>query len=404
MFLRDEKFEDAIETLKEALELDSEYTAAYNLTGIAWSRLGNGRKTLAAFRKGKNLDKENPVLHFNLAIALETWGQIEKAPARYRAAFRLHPGWLDVMNALGLNLFKQEDYAAANRCFSRVLKYDPANAEALNNKGVVLADQGRHKEAIKKYRAALEIDNKYINAGLNLSRALEDTENFAASLEELERLADLAPTDWDVRTRLAALYHKLERHDEAMDQARAILDKDPDNIQALRIEGAIQGIQGNDEEAKNIFERITSMNPVEGGGENYDRFMIEPPDSRYWLDLVPPPAAVLPEPPAAVPPAPPPPPPVVAPETIAEEEPPRADTPAQEEVEQPVPDVAQDATQDIAQDAVTDEVSGGDLLGLLRYLMELTASLPEPVLDDFIAGNVHTEMERLIHALEDLHG
>jgi Flp pilus assembly protein TadD len=290
---------------------------------------------------------------------------MEKAPPRYRAAFRLHPGWLDPMNALGLNLFKQEDYAAANRSFSKVLKFDPANAEALNNKGVVLAGQGRHKEAIKKYRAALEIDGKYVNAGLNLSRSLEDTENFAAALEELERLADLAPTDWDVRTRLAALYHKLERHDEAMDQARAILDKNPDHIQALRIEGAIQGIQGNDEEAKNIFERITAMNPVEGSGESYDRFMIESPDSRYWLDLVPPPAAVPPAP----------------------AEKPR---PARLGATVPAPPA--------------EPVLAGDLLGLLRYLLGLAGALPKPALDDFMQSEARAEMTRIIRSLEDSYG
>jgi tetratricopeptide (TPR) repeat protein len=396
MFLRDEKFEDAVESLKEALELDPEYTAAYNLQGIAWSRLGNGKKALAAFRKGRSLEKENPVLHFNLGIALETWGQPEKAPPRYRAAFRLHPGWLGAMNALGLNQFRQEDYAAANRTFSKVLKFDPANAEALNNKGVVLADQGRHKEAIKKYRAALEIDGKYVKAGLNLARALAETENFAAALEELERLADLAPADWEVRTRLAALYHKLERYDEAMDQARAILEKSPDNIQALRIEGAIQGIQGNDEEAKNIFEYITSINPVEESGDLYDRFMIEPPDSRYWLDLEPPPAAV---PPAATGKKPG---PArfgagakagTAPAAPAEPAPPAAaaETPAPQETPAPAASLA-------------GPVPGGDLLGLLRYLMDLAGALPEPALGDFMHSLVREEMKLIIDALEHSHG
>jgi tetratricopeptide (TPR) repeat protein len=423
MFLRDEKFEDAIEALKEALELDPEYTAAHNLMGIAWSRLGNGKKALAAFRKGKNLDRESPVLNFNLGIALEIWGQPEKAPPRYRAAFRFHPGWLEVMNALGLNLFKQEDYAAANRSFSQVLKFDPANAEALNNKGVVLADQGRHKEAIKKYRAALELDGKYVKAGLNLSRALEDTENFAASLEELERLADLAPTDWEVRTRLAALYHKLERHDEAMDQARAILDKDPDNIQALRIEGAIQGIQGNDEEAKNIFERITNMNPAGGSGKNYDRFMIESPDSRYWLDLVPPPGVVPPEPPA---------------KSVAETRPhPGAAALAKARAAKAAGAKTAAAETAVASETVTvteivtvtetvtvteaaeteavttkaagkntaeDRVPAGDLLGLLRYLVDLAGNLPEPALGDFMRSEARAEMKRLIDDLENPHG
>jgi tetratricopeptide (TPR) repeat protein len=399
MFLRDEKFEDAIESLKEALELDGEYTAAYNLLGIAWSRLGNGKKALAAFRKGRSLDKENPVLHFNLGLALETWGQPEKAPPRYRAAFRLHPGWLGAMNALGLNLFKQEDYAAANRIFSRVLKFDPANTEALNNKGVVLADQGRHKEAIRKYRAALEINSSYVKAGLNLSRALEETENFAAALEELERLADLAPADWEVRTRLAGLYHKLERYDEATDQARAILDKDPGNIQALRIEGAIQGIQGNDEEAKNIFERITAMNPAGGSGETYDRFMIESPDSRYWLDLLPPAAAVPPEKPVR---------PGAAALAKAREARAAAKALARDGAPaEPPPEAAASVETTAPPQETTapvEPVPGGDLLGLLRYLMDLTGALPEPALDDFMRSDARLEMKHIIDILENTHG
>jgi Flp pilus assembly protein TadD len=385
MFLRDGKFEEAVETLQEALELDGEYTAAYNLQGIAWSRLGNGKKALAAFRRARALDKENPVLHFNLGVALETWGQPEKAAPRYRAAFRLHPGWLEVMNALGLNLFMQEDYAGANRSFSRVLKFDPANAEALNNKGVVLADQGRHKEAIRKYRAALEINGGYVKAGLNLSRSLEETENFAAALEELERLADLAPADWEVRTRLAALCHKLERYDEAMDQARAILEKSPDNIQALRIEGAIQGIRGNDEEAKNIFEYITSMNPAEGGGDIYDRFMIETPDSRYWLDLEPPPAAVPPAP---------------------AEKKPRSAHPGAAALARAreAKAAVKAAPSGDPQAAAPEPVPKGDLLGLLRYLMDLAGALPKPALDDFMGSAARVEIKRIIHVLEQPHG
>jgi tetratricopeptide (TPR) repeat protein len=299
--IRDGNFQDAVDKLKTALEQDPEFTAAHNLLGVAQSRLGNEKNALAAFRKGKNLAKENPVLHFNLAIALETTGQPDKAAPRYRAAFRLHPGWLDAMNALGLVLFRQKDYDGANRIFSKVLKLDPENVEALNNKGLVLADQDQHTDAIKKYHAALEIDGTYINAGLNLARALEDTENFAASLEELERLADLVPADWEVRIRLAALYHKLERYDEAMDQVRAILEEEPDNIRALRIEGALQLIQGNDEEAKGIFERITALDSTGESEDSDRRFMITDPESRYWLDLVPPPAVMLPDPPASKP-------------------------------------------------------------------------------------------------------
>jgi tetratricopeptide (TPR) repeat protein len=405
MFVRDGKFQEAVDNLLEALEIDPEHTAAYNLLGIAQARLGKGKKALAAFRKGKTRDKENPVLHFNLAIALETEGQPGKAVPRYRAAFRLHPGWIGAMNALGLALLKQEDYAAANRAFSQVLKLDPGNAEALNNKGLVLAEQGRNKEAIKKFRAALEIDGKYVNAALNLARLLEETENFAASLEELERLADLVPENWDARTRLAALYQKLERYDEALDQVQEILEKEPDNVRALRIAGALQGIRGNDEEAKNIFERVTTLNPAVADEEEASaRFVSELPESRYWLDLAPPPAA---EPPADKPKS-------THPGAIALAKARAAKKAAREaeeagaalpESELPDPEPPDPAAEVLwSEPPAAAPGAGPGLLGLLRYLLDLTEALPEPVLDDFRRSDAHRDMQFIIETLENPNG
>jgi tetratricopeptide (TPR) repeat protein len=127
--------------------------------------------------------------------------------------------------------------------------------------GVVLADQGRTKEAILNYHQALESDPQYVKAVVNLERVLEDMGNFTDAMVELEKLVKLVPHSADIRTRLAALYLKMERYPEALEHAKAALEWDPENIQALRIEGAVQRIQGNDGEAKKIFERLLSLDP-----------------------------------------------------------------------------------------------------------------------------------------------
>ncbi|AEF84651.1 putative tetratricopeptide TPR_2 [Treponema primitia ZAS-2] len=507
MFIRDGRYKEATETLNTALETDPEFIAAHNLRGIAYGKLREWKKSLAAFRKGLTLDRNSPTLHLNYGIALEARGQPQRAPSHYRSAIRNNPEWIDALNALGIVQFKQEVYNSANRTFSRVLKVDPDNAEALNNKGVVLADQGRHKEAIKKYRAALEKDSRYIKAALNLARALEDTGNFPGALEELERLADMAPTDWDVRTRLAGLYQKLERYDDAMDQASAVLEKDPENIQAMRIAGSVQGIQGNDEEAKNIFEKITTLDPAAETGDTYTKFMLEDPESRYCLDLIPAtPAPPKPAPgkrgsgkaakasasksPAAkagsaepvsktvpVEPSP----PAAEIEAVAEVEP-VAETETVEEVEaaaeaelvievepaveaetiaeieaveeveavaeaeivaetetaaeveavaeiEPVEEVEAAAGAEIVAEteavaeiepieevepveenetaAVSLSFAGSpepDLLGLMRYLMVLTESLPESALNEFMHSDAHMELKFIIDTLENPNG
>jgi tetratricopeptide (TPR) repeat protein len=145
--------------------------------------------------------------------------------------------------------------------FSKILHVDAFNAEARNNMGVVLSDQGRDKEAIQNFRRAIEADPQYIKAVVNLERILEDREDFADAMVELEKLVKLAPDSAEIRNRLASLYVKMERYPEALEQAKAAQEWEPDNVQSLRIEGTVQRILGNDEAAKEIFEKVLSVDP-----------------------------------------------------------------------------------------------------------------------------------------------
>ena len=165
------------------------------------------------------------------------------------------------MNNLGIILFKQGHHDKAVSTFNHILKTDPYNAEAYNNIGVVLSDQGRSNEAVKNYRQAIEADPRYIKAVVNLERTLESSGDISDALIELEKLVKLAPDSADIRNRLAGLYLKMERYPEALEQAEAALDWEPENIQALRIRGSVKRVMGDDAEAEICFEKILSLDP-----------------------------------------------------------------------------------------------------------------------------------------------
>ncbi|MDR1177634.1 MAG: tetratricopeptide repeat protein, partial [Spirochaetaceae bacterium] len=245
----------------KVVELDPSYVPAYNNLGTIYDRLKKWDQAFNMFRKGLALDRNNPTLHFNYGVALESTGHLDEAAAEYQAALRSRPGWVDAMNNLGIIYFKKGQHARAMDTFTRILNTDPFNAEARNNMGVVLGDQGRTKDAILQYRRALEADPKYVKAVANLERTLEDAGNLGDAVIELEKLIKLAPTSADVRTRLGSLYLKLERYPDALEQAKQALDWEPENIQALRIEGIACRMMGDDEKAKNNFEKILAVDP-----------------------------------------------------------------------------------------------------------------------------------------------
>ncbi|MCL2319463.1 MAG: tetratricopeptide repeat protein, partial [Treponema sp.] len=256
-----DNFKAASMAYARVIELNPNYVPAYNNLGTIYEQLREYEKAYGVYRKGLTLDNNNPTLHFNYGVALEANGRLEDAADEYRAAMRSKPGWVAPMNNLGIVHFKQGRHDKALSTFNSVLNADPFNAETRNNIGVVLADQGRTKEAIKNYRQAIEADPKYAKAVVNLERALEASGNYADAVIELEKLVKLSPDNAEVRNRLAGLYLKMQRYPEALVQADAALEWDPESIQALRIQGASQRVMGNDAAAQASFEKILSLDP-----------------------------------------------------------------------------------------------------------------------------------------------
>lgn len=245
----------------KVIELDPRYVPAYNNLGTMYDRLQESEKAFAVFQKGLSLDRNNPVLHFNYGLALDSKGKFEDAVREYEAALRSRPGWVEALNNLGIIRLKQGRHTDALEVFNRILNIDPFNAEARNNIGVVLADQGKYNEAIKYYRQAIEAEPKYVKAVVNLEHALEAIGHPGDALIELEKLVKLVPDSSEVRIKLAALYLKLQRYPEALEQATRALEWDQDNIQALRIQGAAYRAIGKNAEAQACFEKILSIDP-----------------------------------------------------------------------------------------------------------------------------------------------
>ena len=64
------------------------------------------------------------------------------------------------------------NYREAEVIFSRVIRLDPNNAVAYNNRGNALYDQGKLEEAIANYNRAIELNPDYAAAYNNRGTAL----------------------------------------------------------------------------------------------------------------------------------------------------------------------------------------------------------------------------------------
>ncbi len=125
------------------------------LTAQSWIEVGAWRDTATLFRRGLDRYPNDPVMHYDLALALEHQGHFVRAERHYRESLRIRPRSAQALNNLGNLVYKEGRVGEARALYERALEIRPGWPLALNNLGNALRSLGRPDEAIARYREAL---------------------------------------------------------------------------------------------------------------------------------------------------------------------------------------------------------------------------------------------------------
>ena len=181
--------------LRQELDELLESANAYNIRGGRALDAGNYRAAADLFRRGLELDPDDPSLRQRLGVAL----------------------------------FQLGDVAGARQAFERVVRTAPEHTEGQFSLGVLLADQGRHEEAIEHLSTVLEHDAAYIPARVQLAEALARTGRPDEAIPHYEQALALDPTRQEAAYGAAMAYVRMERYDVARDRLERGLDANPEN-------------------------------------------------------------------------------------------------------------------------------------------------------------------------------
>jgi tetratricopeptide (TPR) repeat protein len=94
-----------------------------------------------------------------------------------------------------------------------------ASKEELYDEGLDLAFEGKYREAIEKYRAALAIDEGYVDAVHALAMAHAELEELDDAIAVGRRLCELVPDDILAHTSLSTFYQRKGMIKEAEEEA-----------------------------------------------------------------------------------------------------------------------------------------------------------------------------------------
>ncbi len=164
-----ERFAEAADCHRRAVELKPDYGDAYYRLGAALVQQGQFDAAVACYRRLLELEPARADAWNNLGVALGRQDKLDEAATCYRQSLKLQPDNVDALNNLGVVLVKQSKSDEAVACHRRALELKPRFAETHYNLDVALADQNVPDEAAASYRRAIELKPDYAEACHNLA-------------------------------------------------------------------------------------------------------------------------------------------------------------------------------------------------------------------------------------------
>jgi tetratricopeptide (TPR) repeat protein len=104
---------------------------------------------------------------------------------------------------------------------------DPYNPETLNALGLYYEQSGRHKEALKCYQRALDINPEHLDALTNKAKTLETLNYLESAIETYGRAIKIKPHDAMLHNRIGLLYKRVGLLPQALDAFKTAISLSP---------------------------------------------------------------------------------------------------------------------------------------------------------------------------------
>jgi len=208
------RIEDALSPEKTTPNESSD-AREHLIKGKGLLQAGRINEAIAELSLAASLDAGMIEAHNLLGIAFDKKGMADSAHSAYERAVKLNPKDAQLLNNLGFSLYQDGNYRAAVDKLKKAAKLAPSDERILNNLALAQARQGKYEDAYKTFvRAGGEL-----TANLNTATMLERAGRDDEAIKYYEGARQLQPGSSIALRRLADLYQRAGRGDEAQ-QAR----------------------------------------------------------------------------------------------------------------------------------------------------------------------------------------
>ncbi len=210
------RYKEAIAAYDKALQIQPEYSVAWNGEGKTLYELKQYKEALDAYDKAIQIQPQYLEAWLGRGYVLDELQRYQEAIDSFDQALKLQSNDPEAWNARGDALVSLQRYQEASESYDKAVHYKPDYYQAWFNRGWALHNLQRDEDAIAAYDQAVQYKPDYERAWYNRGNALSNLQRYQDALESYDKAVQFKPDYYQAWYSRGNALIKLQRYEDAI--------------------------------------------------------------------------------------------------------------------------------------------------------------------------------------------
>jgi tetratricopeptide (TPR) repeat protein len=257
-----ERYDEALECLDKAIEIDSNYASNWRMRGDILDNLERYEEALISLNQAIEIKPDDAISWNNKSWCLSNLKRYNEALAACEKAIEIDPNLAMAWYNKGMTLDEdnnENESLVSLASLNKAVELDPNLSQAWANRGVKLNNLARYEEGLASLEKAIEIDPNYANAWSRRGWSLNQLKCYEDALKSYDKAIELDVKDHWAWANRGVVLDNLKRYEEALVSFEKAIQLEPnDSLAWIKIGNILANLERY-EEALVSFDKVIEL-------------------------------------------------------------------------------------------------------------------------------------------------
>lgn len=227
-----QRYKDALAAFEKAVQLQPNYTQAWNGQAQTLSELKEYKQALTAYDRAIQIQPNYLDAWRGRGFALSNLQRYEEAIASFDKTLQLNNKYPEVWNAKGEALSHLKQYNNAIKAYDKAIELKPDYYEACYNKGWALQNLKQYDQSLTAYDKAVELKPDYEQAWYNRGNVLVNLQRYQDAFTSYDKAVQYQPNHYQAWLSRGNVLLNLQRYPDAIESFNQVIKYNPNSYRA----------------------------------------------------------------------------------------------------------------------------------------------------------------------------